>query len=418
MPVATHDHISFPNDDSVEVIFLGTGTSSGLPNVHCLTAPPEDEQCRTCLSTLQPEGKKNIRRNTSVAMRVRGNDGNKITVVIDVGKSFQAAALEWFPKHGLRRIDAVLITHAHADAMNGLDDLRGWTLRGAIQPYVDLYCSEATYKEVQRAFPYLVSKEYASGGGDVPEFKWHIIEDRVPFEIENTGVRIKPFSVHHGRVFSTAPPVGYEFMPSPPMGGSPTSTTSSTPNPPGSPIQHPTSLTTPAPSSQPLTTHDHSNCNHPPQSTTSTPRTSLNPSSLIYVSDSWSKKAYCIFRTYHLYLKTSGTIYCLRLLPHRMEPKSRLMIQMVFTSLMAFMVKMELMGSMGLMVFPILRSYLIAVPRFSSSIVFVFIPILPILDLGILFRSRDGSMLKRLTSRALDMKSRMTNISPSRKLSL
>ena len=37
------------------------------------------------------------------------------TIVIDVGKSFQASAVEWFPKYGLRRIDAVLITHAHAD---------------------------------------------------------------------------------------------------------------------------------------------------------------------------------------------------------------------------------------------------------------------------------------------------------------
>lgn len=37
------------------------------------------------------------------------------TLVIDVGKNFQAAAIEWFPKYGLREIDAVLITHAHAD---------------------------------------------------------------------------------------------------------------------------------------------------------------------------------------------------------------------------------------------------------------------------------------------------------------
>jgi len=36
-------------------------------------------------------------------------------VVIDVGKNFQAAAVEWFPKYGLREIDAVIITHAHAD---------------------------------------------------------------------------------------------------------------------------------------------------------------------------------------------------------------------------------------------------------------------------------------------------------------
>ena len=42
------------------------------------------------------------------------------TIVIDVGKNFQAAAVEWFPKYGLRRIDAVLITHAHADGASTL----------------------------------------------------------------------------------------------------------------------------------------------------------------------------------------------------------------------------------------------------------------------------------------------------------
>jgi phosphoribosyl 1,2-cyclic phosphodiesterase len=47
------------------------------------------------------------------------------TIVIDVGKNFQAAAIEFFPKYGLRRIDAVILSHPHADAMNGLDDLRG-----------------------------------------------------------------------------------------------------------------------------------------------------------------------------------------------------------------------------------------------------------------------------------------------------
>lgn len=37
------------------------------------------------------------------------------TILIDTGKNFQAAAVEWFPKYGLRRIDAVLLTHGHAD---------------------------------------------------------------------------------------------------------------------------------------------------------------------------------------------------------------------------------------------------------------------------------------------------------------
>ncbi|EJD04263.1 uncharacterized protein FOMMEDRAFT_121904 [Fomitiporia mediterranea MF3/22] len=192
--------------DALEFVFLGTGTSSSLPHVRCLTAGPSDPKCEACLSTLTPAGRKNARRNTSAVFRVKGMNGNLVTVVIDVGKTFLASALELFPKYQLRRIDAVLITHAHADAMNGLDDLRGWTLHGNIQPYIDIYASQATYNEVGRAFPYLVSKEFASGGGDVPEFKWHIIEDRQPFEILDTGIRVTPFCVHHGRVFSQCPP--------------------------------------------------------------------------------------------------------------------------------------------------------------------------------------------------------------------
>lgn len=46
------------------------------------------------------------------------------TIVIDAGKTFQAAAVEWFPKFGLRKIDALLITHAHADGKK-LDAMGG-----------------------------------------------------------------------------------------------------------------------------------------------------------------------------------------------------------------------------------------------------------------------------------------------------
>lgn len=96
--------------------------------------------------------------------------------------------LEWFPTYGLRKIDAVLLTHPHADAVNGLDDLRGefllniikqkiahslimfliaWTHGGTIQLHIDIYASKDTFSHVQKAFPYLISSELASGGGDV-----------------------------------------------------------------------------------------------------------------------------------------------------------------------------------------------------------------------------------------------------------
>ncbi|KAF8640384.1 hypothetical protein AX17_000054 [Amanita inopinata Kibby_2008] len=236
---------------STELILLGTGTSSSLPNVDCLTASLADKSpCKTCLSTLSPQGKKNIRRNTSAALRMKATDGRSVTIVIDVGKNFQAAALEWFPKYGLRRIDGLLITHAHADAVNGLDDLRGWTLRGAIQPYIDVYVSQETYVEVQRSFPYLVSKEFASGGGDASHSCTFGTEhdrlmkiSRYPnsvgtsymTESRSKSAKLESSSPHlqvghlspvpmkhqlrmdtvqHGRVFSVAPPLGCTPTPS------------------------------------------------------------------------------------------------------------------------------------------------------------------------------------------------------------
>ncbi|KAG9075052.1 hypothetical protein FS749_013322, partial [Ceratobasidium sp. UAMH 11750] len=109
-------------------------------------------------------------------------------LVVDVGKTFLAAALELFPRHDLRRIDAVLLTHGHADAINGLDELRTWTLgKNRIQDYINVYLSTATMEE------------FATGSGNVAEFKWHIIEENKPFQIEGMDIDITPVAVHHGR---------------------------------------------------------------------------------------------------------------------------------------------------------------------------------------------------------------------------
>jgi hypothetical protein len=45
--------------------------------------------------------------------------------------------------------------------------LSGWTLKGSIQQFIDVYVSRTTFAEVERAFPYMVTPELASGGGDV-----------------------------------------------------------------------------------------------------------------------------------------------------------------------------------------------------------------------------------------------------------
>lgn len=48
-----------------------------------------------------------------------------------------------------------------------VESLIGWTLRGSIQEYIDVYLSRETFIEVRKSFPYLVAKEFATGGGDV-----------------------------------------------------------------------------------------------------------------------------------------------------------------------------------------------------------------------------------------------------------
>ncbi|EJT96710.1 hypothetical protein DACRYDRAFT_72917 [Dacryopinax primogenitus] len=194
-----------------ELIFHGTGTSSCLPNIACITASPTDPRCETCwlaadasrgaaVDLQAEEAIRNRRRNTGAILRYSDPaKGEETVIVVDAGKSFVQAAIEWFPVHNLREIDGLLLTHAHADAMNGLDDLRGWTLHGRIQKHIDIYLTQRTFDEVKRTFPYLVDKGMATGGGDVPDFVWHIISEFD--EVEIKGVKVVPLLLHHGRYF-------------------------------------------------------------------------------------------------------------------------------------------------------------------------------------------------------------------------
>lgn len=123
-------------------------------------------------------------------------------MLIDCGKSFFDAALAIWPRARLRKIDALLLTHAHADAINGLDDLRGWTLGGFIQQTIEIYCSKATFEAVRDTYPYMVDTAKATGGGDVPAFKWNIIPAlHSEFYVPSCQVAVTTLPVEHGRYF-------------------------------------------------------------------------------------------------------------------------------------------------------------------------------------------------------------------------
>ncbi|KAH9819425.1 beta-lactamase-like protein [Melampsora americana] len=184
---------------NLEMMILGSGTSSQIPVISCLIS--KEKSCACCLSTTTSIGQKNIRRNTSAILKIKSSNRQSTskTILIDVGKSFCDAARQFFPINHLSIIDAVLLTHPHADAINGLDDLRAWTLDAVIQPSIPIYCDQFTFSEVERMFPYMVNSANATGGGDVPAFQWNIIQDGQPFDL--FGVRVLPLKVHHGCYF-------------------------------------------------------------------------------------------------------------------------------------------------------------------------------------------------------------------------
>src|SRR5271168_4093063 len=98
--------------------FLGTGTSMGVPTLGC--------DCAVCTST-DPHN-----RRTRPSIRLAYNNH---TVLIDTGPDFHAQAI----REGIRRVDAVLYTHDHADHVMGFDDLRplSFHLPGNLPVYAD-----------------------------------------------------------------------------------------------------------------------------------------------------------------------------------------------------------------------------------------------------------------------------------------
>lgn len=182
-----------------EIVFLGTGTSEGVPRVSCLTRQPQT--CKVCPDAIRP-GSHNRRRNTSLLIRYRSHDGTPRNVVIDVGKFFYHSAIEWFQELGVPSLDAVILTHQHADAVGGLDDLRDWT--NNVQAAIPLYLRQSEMDHVAKAFYWIVDTSLASPGG-VSRLDFQIIDER-PFDV--FGLKITPLPVEHGPRTTT---FGYRF---------------------------------------------------------------------------------------------------------------------------------------------------------------------------------------------------------------
>jgi phosphoribosyl 1,2-cyclic phosphate phosphodiesterase len=157
----------------MRITFLGTGTSVGVPMIGC--------DCDVCRS----DDPRDNRLRTGLMVETAVEDGER-RMVIDVSADFRQQAL----REKIDRIDALLITHCHADHVFGLDDIRPINFRRGPIP---VYASEGTWRGLRRIFSYIFESEHVGGG--LPQLVPHVIEG----EFETCGLRVTPVPVVHGK---------------------------------------------------------------------------------------------------------------------------------------------------------------------------------------------------------------------------
>jgi phosphoribosyl 1,2-cyclic phosphate phosphodiesterase len=167
----------------MEMIFLGSGTSHGVPMIGC--------RCEVCASN-DPRDK---RYRSTVAIRLpQGEPCGGRVLLIDAGPEFRLGAIA----AGLERVDAVLLTHGHADHIMGLDDLRRYNDLSA--ETIPCYGDAPTLAILSRVFGYATGPLRIP---DRPSIRRIQLEEctgigQTPPAREICGVNVQPIPMIHG----------------------------------------------------------------------------------------------------------------------------------------------------------------------------------------------------------------------------
>ena len=165
----------------MKITFLGTGTSTGIPQIGC--------RCATCTSA---DPRDNRMRASAIVTLDSGAN-----LLIDCGPDFRSQIL----RAGAPPLEALLITHSHYDHVGGIDDLRPYCRDGRHFP---TFCTPDVARDLHERNPWSFAKHLYPG---VPTFAIHEINPDIPFEI--AGQEIIPLPVMHVKL----PILGYRFGP-------------------------------------------------------------------------------------------------------------------------------------------------------------------------------------------------------------
>ena len=164
------------NTGRIKVTLLGTGTSTGVPVIGC--------SCRVCTSS----DLRDKRLRCACYIEVDG-----VHILIDAGPDLRAQAL----RAGLKRVDAVLLTHHHFDHVVGLDDLRPFLFEN--RSSIPCYAHPSTAHTLRKMFWYIFEDGSYPG---VAKLDLHQINGE--FEVKSRyevrpAVKILPIEIFHGK---------------------------------------------------------------------------------------------------------------------------------------------------------------------------------------------------------------------------
>ncbi len=163
-------------NNKLKVHFLGTGTSTGVPEIGC--------KCKVC----QSGDTRDKRLRTSALLQI-----GEVNILIDCSPDFREQML----RYPVERIDAVLLTHEHYDHVGGLDDLRPFTR----EKDVEVYANRNTAEALRNRLAYMFRANKYPG---VPQINLLDVGD-APFNIQ--GIEVQPIEVMHHKL----PILGYRI---------------------------------------------------------------------------------------------------------------------------------------------------------------------------------------------------------------
>jgi len=116
---------NFESKKNSRIVFLGTGSSTGLPHPYHLMNPdeysPEEKyMCNVSIKAAvgNPIHNKNYRCNPSLLIQYRKSNQLESNIIIDCGKTFRESIIRWFPLYQVKSVEAILLTHGPYDILS------------------------------------------------------------------------------------------------------------------------------------------------------------------------------------------------------------------------------------------------------------------------------------------------------------